>query len=416
MNPDSITPETPTLAALGLGPALPASAPADDAATVREVQDAAALTWLAVAELQPAPELIWQGIQSRITPALAPPPKPRRWQPLVTWGGWAAAALLALGWWQQAAPVRGTIPAEPENPSANPSLAITKPAAPAPPVQTVSAEPALREELLQLRQRLAEATQPTEAAPGTHRPAILELRTPGNATAASPAESNARLQQLVTRALQRDLLLGNAQDGSSIVLERGWPTAGWLAADSGQSIRHLSFPADRWEELGLWKATGQFFDPASSLTWTPAPDGLGYIGRVTPVPPDPSLYQVPAERLLTSQPPAPVESQPTPSGYLVSEPGTRDATLLLSNLPEVPPGSEQVVIATAADGSLQQYQIAANGTLSLGNAVLPGTWPLSDSITLSSFSVADGTHNFSVIQRAIGTTTGGTVILSGGQP
>ena len=414
MNPDPIPPETPTLAALGLGPALPATAPADDAATVREVQDAAALTWLAVAELQPAPGVIWQGIQSRTTPALAPPPRLRRWQPLVTWGGWAAAALLAAGWWQQAAPVPGT-PAVPENPPANPPLAITKPAAPAPPVQTTPAESALREDLLQLRQRLAEATPPTEAAPGTHRPAILELRTPGNATAASPAESNARLQQLVTRALQRDLLFRNAQDGSSIVLERGWPTAGWLAADSGQSIRHLSFPADRWEELGLWKATGQFFDPASSLTWTPAPDGLGYIGRVTPVPPDPSLYQVPAERLLTSQPTTPAESQPTPSGYLVSEPGTRDATLLLSNLPEVPPGSEQVVIATAADGSWQQYQIAANGTLSLGHAVLPGTGPLSDSITLSSFSVADGTHNFSVIQRPIG-TTGGTVILSGGQP
>ncbi len=45
MNPDPITPEAPTLAALGLGPALPATAPADDAATVREVQDAAALTW-----------------------------------------------------------------------------------------------------------------------------------------------------------------------------------------------------------------------------------------------------------------------------------------------------------------------------------------------------------------------------------
>ena len=415
MNPDPITPETPTLSALGLGPALPATAPADDAATVREVQNAAALTWLAVAKLQPVPEVIWQGIQNRTTPALAPPSRPRRWQPLVTWGGWATAALLALGWWQQAAPTFPGTPMNPENASAKPPRAITNPAAPAPPVQTVSAEPALRDELLQLRQRLAEATPPTEAAPGTHRPAILELRTPGNATAASPAESNARLQQLVTRALQRDLLLRNAQDGSSIVLERGWPTAGWLAADSGQSIRHLSFPVDRWEELGLWKATGQFFDPASSLTWTPAPDGLGYIGRVTPVPPDPSLYQVPAERLLTSQPTTPAESQPTPSGYLVSEPGTRDATLVLSNLPEVPPGSEQVVIATAADGSWQQYQIASNGTLSLGNTVATGTGPLTDLITLSSFSVADGTHNFSVIQRAIG-TTGGTVILSGGQP
>ncbi len=413
MNPDPITTETPTLAALGLGPALPARAAPEDVATAREVQDAAALTWLAVAALQPAPEVIWQGIQRRITPARVPRPRPRRWQPLVTWGGWAAAALLALGWWQQAAPVRGTSPV-PVHPSDSPPLAITEPAVPAPPVQTVPAESALREELRQLRQRLAEVTPPAEA-PGLHRPAILELRTPGNATAASPAESNARLQQLVTRALQRDLLLRNAQDGSAIVLERGWPTAGWLAADSGQSIRHLSFPADRWEELGLWKATGQFFDPASSLTWTPAPDGLGYVGRVTPVAPDPTLYQVPAERLLTSPPTTPAESQPTPSGYLVSEPGTRDATLLLSNLPEVPPGSEQVVIATAADGSWQQYQIAANGTRSLVQAGALAAGPLTDSITLSSFSVADGTHNFSVIQRPIG-TTGGTVILSGGQP
>mgnify|MGYP000143719424 CR=1 FL=1 len=76
---------------------------------------------------------------------------------------------------------------------------------------------------------------------------------------------------------------------------------------------------------------------------------------------------------------------------------------------------KQVVIATAADGSWQQYQIAANGTLSLGNTVATGTGPLTDLITLSSFSVTDGTHNFSVIQRTIG-TTGGTVILSGGQP
>ena len=40
-----------------------------------------------------------------------------------------------------------------------------------------------------------------------------------------------------------------------------------------------------------------------------------------------------------------------------------------------------------------QSQIAANGTLSRGHAVLPGTGPLSDSITLPSFSAADGTHN-----------------------
>ncbi len=40
-----------------------------------------------------------------------------------------------------------------------------------------------------------------------------------------------------------------------------------------------------------------------------------------------------------------------------------------------------------------QSQIAANGTLSMGHAVLPGTGPVSESITLPSFSVADGTHN-----------------------
>ena len=107
-----------------------------------------------------------------------------------------------------------------------------------------------------------------------------------------------------------------------------------------------------------------------------------------------------------------------PSGYLVSEPGSADATLLLSDLPPVPEGGQQFVIASNADGITQQYQIAGNG-MAVGNSFIRPTSINAavsiDSLTLSSLSLSGGFTNFKVVQTAVDRSTP-TVILTSGQP
>lgn len=422
MTPEPNPPEQTTLAALGLDKPLPPGTGPELREEVREIQDTAAMTWLALTELQPAPDSIWQGIRQELKLDVARPvPANRMLWKLRTWGGWAAAALLALAWWLQESPRPAGVPATVRTPEGGPIRGggnphLRSPAAQAGSATLAGGEPALRQELDDLRQRLAEALRQPES-PGLHRPAILELRAPGNAGAggASAREAAARLQQLVTQALQRDLMLKRVRDSSALILESGWPRAGWISGDSGQTIRHLSFPADHWEELGLWKAPDQFYDPATSLTWSPAPDGLGYLGRVSPSAPDPAGFQMPRPREAVMEAEGRGSAAPpAPSGYLVSEPGTSEATLLLADLPPATPGTQHLVVATAADGSRQQYQLHASDFFPFeGNST--GT----ASLTLSSLSLPGHFTGFSVVQiptNGAFSSGDGQVLLSGGMP
>jgi len=406
----SSLPEKTTLTALGLETTASSAPPPDQLAAHREIQDTLALTWLAVADLQPAPDHIWQGIQAILQPPASPaPPASGRLSRLaLTWGGWAAAAALALGWWLH--PPRST-PPPPAPTAAAPGLAyVPSPVrvpAPAPPeLSAPSANPdsALREELTQLRERLAASSRAPEPT-GLLRPAILELRAPGTGPGtSSAAESITRLQQLVTRALQRDLLLRNLADPNTLILESGWPQAGWFASDNGQTIRHLNFPAAQWETLGLWKAPDRYYDPRTFLLWTPAADGLGYIGQISPTTPDPAQFQLPRNLTFIAE----SAPRPTPAGYLISETGTDKTTLLLTDLEPPPPGGQQIIVASNANGTTQQYP------LQTADLMTEGSQPVA--LSLSSLDLPGGFTSFSLIQTSPtrNNTSTNTVILSSG--
>lgn len=85
---DPIQTEHATLAALGLDKSLPPGAGTELRDDVREVQDTAAMTWLALTDLQPAPDAIWQGVRSELkfegTVMVAERQQGRRW---FAWGG-----------------------------------------------------------------------------------------------------------------------------------------------------------------------------------------------------------------------------------------------------------------------------------------------------------------------------------------
>lgn len=438
MSSDPHSPESITLAALGMSsppPAPPAAGPAAAAVhrEIREVQDTAALAWLALSDLQAAPDSIWQGIEQRLeltapaSPAASLPASPpaQKLPRTAAWSGWAAAAALALGWWlQESAPGPQSFH-HPEafamRPVATPIIpeASTSPR-PADSAPALPEQEGMRQELLLLRKRLAAATPASPAqgdaatAPGMLRPAILELRTPGTpADSGGDSGSSTRLQQLVTRALQKDLLLRQPAASATVVLEHGWPQAGWIR-ESSETIRHLSFPAGQWQELGLWKGPNQFYDPNTSLSWTPAPDGLGYLGRVSPQPPDPEGYVIPGEAsrepvedpganpVATASAP-PVKPSASPAGYLVSEPNSGDATLLLTGLPPVPPGSAQYVVATSVHGTSQTYLLPVDPSGLQG-------------LTLSSLNLPGNFTSFQVIQSNGTNLQDPTVLLSGGAP
>ena len=410
--------ENSTLAALGLekpAPVLPAQQQAQ-----REIQDTVALAWLALSDLQPAPDTIWQNIQSRIQPAPSASVHsgPRRSR-LLAWSGWAAAALVALTWWF--APPTSPLPppVSVTHPVFNPRPGLAPPS-PAVSPQVVSAPSAtssgqaLREELLALRKRISGPAFMDENQPGQHRPVILQLRPPGHKTTpASHARSAAHLQQVLLRALQRDLLLQTPSDPTALVLESGWPQSSWIAGQPAQPIRHLNFPAAHWQALGLWKAPDDhYYDPNTTLTWSPAPDGLGYLGTLTPTVPDPGGYQISSP----DSPAYPVESPPvppapepaSPSGYLISEPNTEKATLLLTDIPPSAPGEEQFVIASTANGQTQTYPLQPGDFITTDSQ--HGSTSLS--ITLSSLSLTGSFTDFSLIResgtsRSVVLTTGG---------
>ena len=427
MSPDPHPSETSTLAALGHAPPLPPEASAAQRANVQEVQTTAALTWLAMTDLQPAPASIWQGVHAAITPASVAatlPQRPSRSWP-ITYSGWAAAAALALGWWSQ-----NPAPPPPSTATLSPPPFLSRQPAPSPPSASASNAPSdenltLRAELELLRQRLASAAA-TDAPPGVHRPAILELRAPHQTSPTrSPRESAARLQQLVTHALQRDLILQAGNDPSAIVLERGWPTAPWIPSDSGQTIRHLNFPADRWEELGLWKAPDVFYDPASLLTWSPAPDGLGYLGRVTASAPDPAGFALPRPKQEQPAPLAEIKTENAPAGYLVSDPNSTDATLLLTDLPPVPEGGSHVIVASNDAGQTTQYQVSSERTdwihgdastpSSLGSVSNSFSSSSVDSMTLSSLNLSGHFTQFNVLEFAPGRSIPRVILTSSGE-
>lgn len=323
---------------------------------------ALALLWLADSSpLAAAPPDALPALRTKL--ALNAPAAPRRrpWR-IVAFAGWAAAACLAVLLWQRpekapdvaVQPVVNEKPVRPQpvDPDKQPAPESAAPETGT--VQPLNDPAALRRQLAELKESLRHSPG---ALPGTHRPVIRELLPPGSAASATGGD---RVFDLLANALESDLTRRGANgDARELIIESGW--ANWTAAlPLDTAFRHRSFPATRWQELGLLKgADGQFLDPATGWLWSPDPSGTDYTGRVAPADLDRTAF-VPAEENRDI-----ATATTSPAGWLLT--GANGETIIaLNNLPAVPEGGSIRFNTFSADGSRISYGLPDSTATSNG--------------------------------------------------
>lgn len=369
------------------------------AAEARAARETAADVWLAVSPLRAAPPEALPAILRKISPVAAAKPAPR-W-PLAT--GWAAAAAIALAWWihhsvevskPTPAPDAAAISTPAEGRERIPSMA-----APARERQPHAERERLRRELAQLREAIQYELGADQ--PGWS-PRITALSAPG-ATPVDPDVSRNRLMAVLTGAL-RGLLEG---DDALLVIERGWLPQGALELADDEWVRHRNFPQEEWSEHGLlMSGDGRFYDPAQGLLWTADTASTDFIGRrVRAEDGDLAEFQRDVERPAepTVEPQRFVEK--APSGFLIEDPSTGDAQLLVEGLRPPPDGSSyQLVGASLSIGPIGNTFYSPNIVFdhSGSHSLIP----------LTNFRAA-GLSSFSLIQvNQFGITE--AVIITGG--
>jgi len=358
---------------------------------------ALALLWLADSSpLAAAPPDALTAVRARLsldTPAIT---RRRPWR-IVAFTGWAAAACLAVLLWQrqQQAPevvvqpvvkeqINRPRPAAPDKTSAAESTAPE-----AGTVQPLNDPASLRRQLAEMKESLKTLqTSP----PGTHRPVIRELLPPG---AAASAAGGDRVFDLLANALESDLTRRSATSNArELIIESGW--ANWTAAlPPDTTFRHRSFPASRWQELGLLKGDGgQFLDPATGWLWSPDSDSTDYTGRVAPADLDRTAFTGRDEEQAVATTAA------APAGWLLT--GVNGETIIsLNNLPSVPAGSSVRFNTFDNNGTMISYGLPDATVTSEG-------WDFSGYIPAGSNADLDRGFTLEVL-----TPTGGSSVILG---
>lgn len=312
------------------------------AETVRSTREAAADVWLATSPLRAAPPEVLPSLMEKIEVRTPYARRNARFFPWLAASGWVAAAIAMLLWPKEQGSVAP--PAAPLR--AGNGLAGRVPAAapetegPLPGKSPRSSERWLREELLKVQTRLATLNE--KAVVST--PRVLTLASP-DGVQRSPEEARQRVWSVLTSAL-RSALEAESKDPANpadLVIERGWLPEGFGLAEAGGVIRHRNFPADSWYQLGLQKSDdGRFYDPSRDLVWSQEEDGRGYVGRRSEAEEDLSDFKDPDEDV------ALVASEPriAPEGFVIEDPESDFAEVVIDQVPAPEEGHEQFVVWT----------------------------------------------------------------------
>ena len=331
---------------------------------LREVEDIAAHLWHAASPLHSAPAEIWENIEREIQPS------PRRnasatLRNVTLALGWAAALVLLLVLLLRGEPSSRTDPpretsrpADPLTPKPHAPRGLPLP--PKSPEQDRSLSPAerrLRAQLHDLRERLARFEEDPDST--ATRPRIVPLHPPGISPPGDDNRAGAHVLSLITSALANDLRR-RQERATDLVIEQGWKPDLFLDAPPDTLIRHRSFLGAAEKLEFLIADDGRYYDPASGFVWSPAEDGGGYLGRRADpdldlalfFPPEPSDEAPPRDPLVA-------QDDPDPRGYLIEDPTTREATLIVEELPAQPPGSALLGQFFSANGSSIEYHLTA---------------------------------------------------------
>ncbi len=289
---------------------------------------------------------------------------------LTRWSGWGVAAALALY-----LGLTGAERHQPESLAQLPPKAATPHIAPGPKAAartspapgSAGAEAQLvemKKELAALRNELQGLKSPT----GSQKLlSVTQFRRPGEAGGSRPSSlSSKTLLSAFASSLQPYLAAknGKTSTGPEIVIERGY---GAFTADTlpeGYYYRHLLFPVDQANELGLLKDDqGRFYDPYGNLLWSEDTTRPGtYVSSAPAQSDDLAKFAPFASANPTPAPQTAPATKDQPEVLAVVDPASGEGNLLISNtnaLPPPPPGKVSVVwIGTDGADGTKKWQIA----------------------------------------------------------
>jgi hypothetical protein len=206
-------------------------------------------------------------------------------------------------------------------------------------------------------------------------PRVLGLRSP-NALQQEPEETQRRVIAALADALGSLLEVegGASGDPARLVLQRGWLPEGFIPSE-GEYIRHLNFPANAAEDYGLMVSEdGAYYDEDREMIWSRDENGRGYLGRRATNEDNLNAYHVPDEETLAANKTMAVAMRAEPEGFVIEDPESNTAKVLIDQVPPPAAGFEQMVVWTDAAGNEAQIPVQnpvmAPATLS-GASVAP---------------------------------------------
>jgi hypothetical protein len=215
----------------------------------------------------------------------------------------------------------------------------------------------LKAELAEMRAKAKSAPRPTPRERES-RFTVFELAKngKGKATSKPSSFSSKRLAGYLTEGIERELDRARlAQQGSAGELVVGPPYGNWDATAASRVLVFPGFPAAQWQSLGLMQGQGVLYDPSRGLLWQPQND---VAGTWKGLPVERSSWLVNSLKDATAPAPAPVEASTVasvepevpvePSMLVTMNEETGEGTLLVDNLPPLPPGEEYVVAVNDA--------------------------------------------------------------------
>lgn len=389
----------------------------------RSAREAVADVWLAVSPLTAAPSDVLNSVMKKVDGDRKPSSAEKRsFAPWLLASGWAAAAAITIILWPRAetefSEPFAQLPADSSGES-NPRPSSNSPVNDA---RSRSA-PRHNRELEALRRTVARLT----SAGGTTTPRVMNLVAPGSA-ARSPEETQDRVRQLLLAALRQSLELesGAPHDPASLVIERGWWPEGFSLTDDSATLRHRNFPEDSWQDYGLLKGDDDtYYDPVNEFLWTRDSARGGFVGQK-----ETELDLAPFLQAEDIDPDPGPTQRTQPEGFVIEDPLTNRAQIIIDQIPVPAEGSEQLIVWTDTSGAVTTASLAElvddSGTVGSeevfntqrGSAVadFSSVGDLLQSGTIS-FSVANsgGLTSFQLVERPlVPNGTPDRVIVSGG--
>lgn len=348
----------------------------------RLTREAAADLWLAVSPLRAAPSDVLHAVMARIDAKPPAAAKVRRFTPWLTASGWAAAIAVTVSLWPKGEQGSQKIVVVENDGHAAPGTVKRGPGDAKNATVTVpeKEDRRLRGELVKLRSSLARLSDGALLT----GPRVMSLSSPGGIER-TPEEARDRVWAVLTGALRSALEAesGAPNDPAALVIERGWLPDSVAAPAEGEVIRHRHFPESSWEELGLQRSDdGAYYDPEKQVVWTKDEEGRGYIGRRATADDDLSIYRTAGEApaLASNQ----VRTQP--EGFIIEDPVTNKAEVVIDQLQPPSEGMEQVVLWQDASGKEGRMTLA-----SAQAATNSSTPPRTSSTTTGTYRASAGT-------------------------